>query len=89
MLMNMSGLSMGGAADFGAKHMRALFDEALDGFKQDVRRDVQNMHVELIRQFELQQRDLADLMAAYSVNDLLVEEVTRLRRENEQLRAMY
>ncbi len=50
-------------------------------FSWQVRSDVLNLHMEMIKQFQKQEL----LMQHYSINQELLEEIQRLREENKQL----
>ena len=40
---------------FQTEFVRNLIEDALDDFREEVRRDVMNLHLEMIKQFQLQQ----------------------------------
>jgi len=66
-----------------------LQDELID-LRQTLHDDVQNMHLELIRQFQVQQQTLVALFTQ-QMGEMrgVVEENVLLRRENERLQLMY
>ncbi|KAI9143039.1 hypothetical protein BKA69DRAFT_1064020 [Paraphysoderma sedebokerense] len=63
-----------------------VVDDCLSGFRASVRNDVQNMHLELLRQFQIQKAELEAMFRKYTNIDALVEEVERLREENKRLK---
>ena len=62
--------------------LRALVDAAVRSATSELRNDVQNLHVDLIRQFQLQQNEIAAVIAE---NDALRKENDRLRRNIDDL----
>jgi hypothetical protein len=69
------------------EHLKCLIEESLCVFKSALRNDIQDLHVELIKQSLAQQSAFAGMMEEYmpAVRDLM-EEIRRLREENELLR---
>lgn len=70
-----------------SEYLKSLIEESLGEFKCALRNDIQNLHVELIKQSLSQQSAFAQMMEQYmpAVKDLM-EEIRRLREENELLR---
>lgn len=65
-------------------------EESLGAVQRAIHEDVQNLHLELLRQFHIQQTEMAGMMEAFLAKQTaLVEEIEGLRRENQQLRDMY
>ena len=79
----------GVTAGLQAQLVRSVVEECLLDFKLSLHRDVQSMHVDLIRQFEIQKKEMQTALEKLSVNSALVEEVERLRAENASLRARF
>ena len=70
--------------------IRELLDEAVDNITRNVHKDVQNLHLELFRQFQIQLSDMKGLLDEYTDKIKgLVEENDRLRKENILLRNVY
>lgn len=69
------------------EHLKSLIEESLCEFKSALRNDIQNLHVELIKQSLAQQSAFAGIMEEYmpAVQDFM-EEIRRLREENDLLR---
>lgn len=70
-----------------AAFVKGLIDEALGEFKAALRNDIQNLHVEIIKQSLAQQHELRDVIEEYlpAVKGLM-EELQRVRDENERLK---
>ena len=67
-----------------------MLQDELGDLRQTLHDDVQNMHLELIRQFQMQQQTLVALFTEQMGGlNAVVEENERLRRENERLSIMY
>eukprot|EP00041_Stephanoeca_diplocostata_P033563 m.1113520 g.1113520 ORF g.1113520 m.1113520 type:complete len:373 (-) comp24363_c0_seq35:1618-2736(-) len=72
-----------------ADTVRVVVDECLASFRRDVHRDIHNMHIDLIRQFQIQKNEMEHLLSSLSLNEDLVAEIARLREENQQLRQRF
>ncbi|KAJ3147756.1 Protein nedd1 [Geranomyces variabilis] len=66
--------------------LRSVIDDCLDEFRTQMRADVQNMHLDMIREFWRQKAEIQELLAAYSPNEVMIQELHELRRENARLR---
>ena len=63
------------------------FYEALDDVADELRASVQNLHVDVLRQFQIQKSEVAALLEAHESRIAeLLRENAGLRRENEELR---
>ena len=61
-----------------------------EDMRAEIKRDVQNMHLELLRQFQVQLSDISGLLNDYTTKfGDVVKENARLREENERLRNLY
>lgn len=69
--------------------IQSMVDESLDRFRATIHADVVNMHVELIRQFQIQQSIMTGLFQHHSVNEALVTEIESLKEQIQQLQAKY
>jgi hypothetical protein len=49
-------------SQFSMSLLQSILDDALSSFRSDLRRDVHNMHLELLRQFEIQRGEMASLV---------------------------
>lgn len=78
-----------GFQQFQIEFMKNLIDDALDEFRINFHRDIVNLQVEMLRQFQIQQNEMKALVQQYSLNDTLVEENQRLREEIKRLKATH
>ena len=70
--------------------LKELLAEAVDDIKDGVKSDVRNLHVELLRQFQMQLGDIKGIFNDYTDKiELLLKENDELRRENVLLRNCY
>ena len=70
--------------------LKALLAEVADDIKDGVKSDVRNLHVELLRQFQMQLGDIKGVLNDYTDKiELLLKENDELRRENVLLRNCY
>ncbi|XP_041348412.1 protein NEDD1-like isoform X2 [Gigantopelta aegis] len=74
---------------FQTEFLRGIVQEELEGFRAESHRDLQALHVEMLRQFQIQQAEISSLLQQYSVNRELVAEVERLREENARLKKYF
>lgn len=61
----------------------------MQDFKADVEMQMQSMHMEIIRQFHIQQTEIAAMLQQYDTNKQLLDIIKDLREENERLRKLY
>jgi len=77
-----------GTVEWQAKFVRSALEDCLEEMRLQVHGDLQNMHLELVRQFQLQQTEIqAQLQAFAGSQQHLLEEVEDLRAENKRLKA--
>ncbi|KAJ3228867.1 Protein nedd1 [Chytriomyces hyalinus] len=74
------------AGGFAHKVLEAVLESCLEDFRMQVKEEIQNMHVELLRQFCIQKNEMNELFNAHSPTEALLKEVVRLREENARLR---
>ncbi|KAL7749098.1 hypothetical protein RI367_005503 [Sorochytrium milnesiophthora] len=74
---------------FSTQLLENLIDDAMQSFRESVRNDIQNVHLELLRQFEIQKLDLREMFAEYLKVKEVMEENERLREENKRLRCNF
>ncbi|ORY44824.1 WD40 repeat-like protein [Rhizoclosmatium globosum] len=68
------------------KVLEAVLESCLQDFRKQVKEDIQNMHLELLRQFYIQKNEISQLFQENSPTEALLKEVVRLREENARLR---
>ncbi|KAL5013981.1 hypothetical protein ScPMuIL_008251 [Solemya velum] len=74
------------AQTFQTEFIRNLINEAIEDFRDEIHRDMLNLHVEMLRQFQIQLAEVQSLVQHYSVNESLVAEVEKLKEENRRLK---
>ncbi|XP_062617697.1 protein NEDD1-like [Saccostrea cucullata] len=72
--------------NFPTQVIRNLISEELEDFKDQIHRDILQVQVEMIRQFEIQMMEMTNVFKQHSVNQELLQEVERLREENKRLK---
>eukprot|EP00126_Sphaerothecum_destruens_P000173 Sdes_comp10210_c0_seq1m1830 len=71
---------------FQMSHLKGIVEDCLDDFRSNVHRDIQNIHIEMLRQFEIQKVEFREMLKFYSVNEALVKELELLKEENRRLK---
>ena len=72
---------------FALSLVETALDERLRVLKQSIHEDIQNVHLELLRQFHLQQIEMSELVnKLFKQQQELMKEVEDLRRENRELK---
>ncbi|XP_072181527.1 protein NEDD1-like [Diadema setosum] len=74
---------------FQVDFIKDLIEESLEEFRMAIHRDVTNLQLEMLRQFQIQQTEIQALLERYSVNEGLLAEIETLREENKRLKAKY
>ncbi|XP_061187715.1 protein NEDD1-like isoform X2 [Saccostrea echinata] len=72
--------------NFPTQVIRNLISEELEDFKDQIHKDILQVQVEMIRQFEIQMMEMTNVFKQHSVNQELLQEVERLREENKRLK---
>ncbi|KAJ3331529.1 hypothetical protein HDU91_003314, partial [Kappamyces sp. JEL0680] len=75
-----------GLSTFQHKILRGIVEEVIQDFHDQVRLDIQNMHLELLRQFQIQKTDIQELLESHIPAAPILELVERLQLENDRLR---
>lgn len=71
------------------KDMCSILRDEVDEMVDQLHRDIINLQVEMLRQFQLQQAETLQLLERYSVNPDLVSEVQRLQEEIKRLKRIF
>lgn len=69
--------------------VQSVLENMMDGFRTEVQEHLQSMHLEMIRQFHIQQTEIAALLEEHKTNKGLIEIIKELKEENERLRRLY
>ncbi|KAI8049920.1 WD40-repeat-containing domain protein [Syncephalis plumigaleata] len=72
---------------FQLRVVEGVIEDCLQDFREEIRADLQNLHLELLRQFHIQRNEIETLVRRYGEADQLRDEVERLQDENQRLRA--
>lgn len=79
-----------GATGFALQLVQRGLEESLGAVQRAIHEEVQSLHLELLRQFHIQQMEMSSMMESFLARQAeLVEEIKALRRENQQLRDLY
>lgn len=70
--------------------MQSIVEKAVDDLREEVGESLQNIHIDMIRQFQLQSDEMNDLFRKQGeiINALVIEN-KELREENDRLRSIY
>ncbi|KAF9183768.1 Protein nedd1 [Haplosporangium sp. Z 767] len=74
---------------FPSQVLEGVIEGCLADFRTGIRNDIQNMHLELLRQFQIQKMEIEGLLKRYTDTKQLQEENDRLQEENQRLRMNY
>ncbi|KAF9538377.1 Protein nedd1 [Mortierella hygrophila] len=77
------------SSSFQSKVLESVIDGCLMEFRAGIRNDIQNMHLELLRQFQIQKMEIEGLLKEYTDTRELQEENQRLQEENQRLKMNY
>ncbi|KAJ1400976.1 WD40/YVTN repeat-like-containing domain superfamily [Sesbania bispinosa] len=76
-------------SSFTLQLFQRTLEETLDSFQKSIHEDMRNLHIEILRQFHLQEMEMSTVMNSILENQAeLMKEVVSLRKENQQLRQM-
>ncbi|KAG0068627.1 Protein nedd1 [Linnemannia elongata] len=84
-----SGTGTTSSSSFQSKVLESVIDGCLMEFRAGIRNDIQNMHLELLRQFQIQKMEIEGLLKEYTDKRELQEENLRLQEENQRLKMNY
>ncbi|OIW02699.1 hypothetical protein TanjilG_29475 [Lupinus angustifolius] len=76
-------------SSFTLQLFQRTLEETLDSFQKFIHEDMRNLHIEILRQFHLQEMEMSTAMKSVLENQAeMINEVKSLRKENQQLRQM-
>ncbi|XP_021309149.1 protein NEDD1 [Sorghum bicolor] len=76
-----------GASSFSLQYVQRMLEESLGSVQKTIHEDVRNLHIELLRQFHMQEMEMSGVLNLVMEKvEGLTKEVQQLRRENQQLR---
>ncbi|KAG4127879.1 hypothetical protein ERO13_D10G236624v2 [Gossypium hirsutum] len=76
-------------SNFTLQLFQQTLEETLDSFQKFIHGDMRNLHIEILRQFHMQEMEMSRVMSSILQNQAeLMEEVKSLRKENQQLRQL-
>ncbi|KAK7385727.1 hypothetical protein VNO78_31546 [Psophocarpus tetragonolobus] len=76
-------------SSFTLQLFQRTLEETLDSFQKSIHEDMRNLHIEILRQFHMQETEMSAVMNSILENQAeLMKEVKSLRQENQQLRQM-
>ncbi|CAI9295942.1 unnamed protein product [Lactuca saligna] len=76
-------------SSFSLQLFQGTLDEALGSFQKSIHEDVRNLHIEVLRQFHMQEMQTSNAMRAILENQAeLMKEIQLLRKENQELRQL-
>ncbi|ORZ27919.1 hypothetical protein BCR41DRAFT_124572 [Lobosporangium transversale] len=79
-------IALNSGGSFPSKLLEGVIENCLMEFRAGLRNDIQNMHLELLRQFQIQKIQIEGLLKQYTDTRELKEENERLMEENRRLR---
>ena len=74
-----------GISSFQYRVIRDIIEEVVLEHQEQIRADVQNMHIELLKQFQIQKREMKGMLERHLPATPLLELVQRLQLENDRL----
>lgn len=78
-----------GSSNFTLQLFQHTLQETLSSFQKSIHEDVRNLHIEILRQFHMQETEVSGFMnTVVDKLDSLTEEIQALKKENERLRQL-
>ncbi|KAI7735086.1 hypothetical protein M8C21_004955 [Ambrosia artemisiifolia] len=78
-----------GSSSFSLQLFQGTLDEALASFQKSIHEDVRNLHIEVLRQFHMQEVQMSNAMnSILETQAELMKEIKLLRKENQELRQL-
>ncbi|KAJ9553425.1 hypothetical protein OSB04_017470 [Centaurea solstitialis] len=76
-------------SSFSLQLFQGTLEEALGSFQKSIHEDVRNLHIEVLRQFHMQEMQMTNAMNSILENQAeLMKEIQSLRKENQELRQL-
>lgn len=76
-------------SNFTLQLFQRTLEETLDSFQKSIHEDMRNLHIEILRQFHMQETQMSNVMSSILENQAeLMKEIKSLRKENHQLRQL-
>ncbi|KAK0592192.1 hypothetical protein LWI29_014943 [Acer saccharum] len=76
-------------SNFTLQLFQRTLEETLDSFQKSIHEDMRNLHIEILRQFHMQEMETTSVMNTVLENQAeLMKEIKSLRKENQQLRQL-
>ncbi|XP_065871684.1 protein NEDD1 [Euphorbia lathyris] len=76
-------------SSFTLQLFQRTLEETLDSFQKSIHGDMRNLHIEILRQFHMQEMDFSSVMKSVMENQgELMKEIKSLRKENQELRQL-
>ncbi|KAL3523900.1 hypothetical protein ACH5RR_016734 [Cinchona calisaya] len=76
-------------SSFTLQLFQRTLEETLSSFQKSIHEDMRNLHIEILRQFHMQEMDISSVMRLILENQAeLMKEVQSLRKETQQLRQL-
>lgn len=69
--------------------VQSVLASNMEGFRAEVQEQLHSMHLEIIRQFHIQQAEISALLQEHKTNKELIDIIKDLKAENEKLRKLY
>ena len=70
--------------------IQSILGDMMEGFRSEVQVQLQSMHMEMIRQFHIQQMEISNMLQQHAdTTNKLLDTIKELRDENERLRKLY
>ena len=68
--------------------VQSVLGNMMDGFRAEVQEQLHSMHLDMIRQFHIQQAEISALLQEHKTNSELIDIIKELKAENERLRRL-
>ncbi|KAJ3023755.1 Protein nedd1 [Thoreauomyces humboldtii] len=75
--------------NFSHQLLESVVTDCMEDLRTQIRRDVHNVHLDLLKQFWIQKQEVEDMFRRHGVAESMEEELRSLREENARLRRNY